>query len=64
MFTRQELEVLMPVVDAGIRASGLQLFRNKGGVQMQAILDKLQVMADAAANEQEGARNGQDQHHD
>ncbi len=49
MLTLPELNVVMPLLDAGVRASGLQLFKNDGGVVFQAALAKLQGMADAQA---------------
>lgn len=64
MLTLNELQVLMPLIDAGIRATGLPLFKNGGGATLQAALGKLQDMADARAKEAKEAANGQDQHHD
>jgi len=63
MLTLPELQVLMPLLDAGIRASGLQVFQNGGGVTLQSALAKLQDMADAQANPKEPS-NGEDQHND
>jgi hypothetical protein len=60
MLTLPELQVLMPLLDAGIRATGLQLFQNGGGATLQAALAKLQDMADAQKKE---AADGEDQHH-
>lgn len=51
MLTLQELQILMPIIDAGIKAAGLQVFQNGGGVHMQSALAKLQQMADAAQAE-------------
>lgn len=54
----------MPLIDAGIRATGLQVFQNGGGNSLQSALGKLQDMADEAAKpkaDQETA-NGEDQH--
>ena len=45
--TRKDLEVIMPLIDAGVRAVGLRLFENNGGGRLQAVLAKLQAMADA-----------------
>jgi len=80
MLTLPELQVLMPLIDAGIRATGLQLFQNGGGVTAQGLLDKLQAMADEAtanhkaeqiaalkaafAAEMKEAADGENQHHD
>lgn len=80
MLTLPELQVLMPLLDAGIRATGLQLFQNGGGVTAQGLLDKLRAMADEAtanhnaeqlaalkaafAAELQEAADGEDQHHD
>jgi len=59
MLTLPELQVLMPLLDAGIRASGLQVFQNGGGVTLQSALAKLQDMADAKETS-----NGEDKHND
>lgn len=69
MLTLPELNVVMPLLDAGVRASGLQVFHNGGGATLQTALAKLQAMADAAAaapaeTQAKEAANGEDQHHD
>jgi len=67
MLTLPELNVVMPLLDAGVRASGLQLFQNGGGATLQTALAKLQAMADAAApaeTQAKEAANGEDQHND
>ena len=46
--TLDELKALMPVLDAGVKAAGLQIFQNDGGIHMQSALAKLQRMADEA----------------
>lgn len=59
MFTLQELNVLMPLLDAGVRATGLQVFQGGGGVTLQSVLDKLQEMAaDAEAAAKRGQSEG------
>lgn len=57
MFTLNEIQVLMSLLDAGIRASGLPLFQNDGGTTLQSILAKLQDMVDS---QQKEIRNGKD----
>lgn len=49
MLTLQEIQALMPVLDAGVRAAGLQVFQNDGGAHLNTALKKLQQMADEAA---------------
>lgn len=56
MLTLSELQILMPLLDAGIKAAGLQVFQNDGGVHMQSALAKLQAMADAAQSEPENEK--------
>jgi hypothetical protein len=51
MLTLPELQILMPLLDAGIKAAGIQLFQNDGGIHLQSALGKLQAMADAAKQE-------------
>lgn len=51
MFTLPELQILMPVIDAGVKAAGIQIFQSNGGVYMQSALAKLQQMAEAAQAE-------------
>lgn len=51
MLTVKELQILMPVIDAGIKAAGLQVFQNDGGIHMQSVLTKLQAMADEISKE-------------
>lgn len=48
-FTLNEIQALLPVLDAGVKAAGIQVFQNDGGVHLQAVLKKLQVMADEGA---------------
>lgn len=48
MLTIQELRVLMPLLDAGVRATGLQVFQTGGATHLQSALAKLQTMADDA----------------
>lgn len=48
MLTLNELQILMPLLDAGIKAAGLLVFQNDGGIHLQSALAKLQAMADAA----------------
>lgn len=56
MLTLPELQALMPVIDAGIKAGGLLVFQNQGGIHMQAVLAKLQQMAAVAEAEAEAAK--------
>lgn len=62
MLTLNELNILLPLVDAGIRASGLQVFQNEGGLHLHAALIKLQQMADAAKNQEVDNGEDHDQH--
>ena len=48
MLTIRELAILMPVIDAGIKATGVQVFAGGNGIHMQSALDKLQAMVAAA----------------
>lgn len=43
-----ELHIVLPLLDAGIKAAGLQVFQNDGGIHLQSALAKLQAMADIA----------------
>jgi hypothetical protein len=54
MFTTEELQILIPLLDAGVKASGLQLFQNNGGVHLQSVLDKLQKMANEIREDENG----------
>lgn len=56
MLTLAEIEVLIPVLDAGIKSAGLQIFQNDGGVKLQSALAKLQAMADEAKLETDKER--------
>ena len=51
MLNLNELQILMPLLDAGIKAAGIQIFQNDGGIHLQSALAKLQQMADAAQKE-------------
>jgi hypothetical protein len=57
MLTLSELQILMPVIDAGVKAAGIQIFQNDGGVHMQSALTKLQQMADEAKKEKSDGNN-------
>lgn len=63
MLTLPELQVLLPLLDAGIRATGLQLFKDGGGATLQSALGKLQDMATAhgrgpASNDSGSSKEG------
>lgn len=45
ILTKEELQIVIPLLDAGIKASGLQVFQNDGGMRLQSALAKLQQMA-------------------
>lgn len=49
MLTIKELQIVIPLIDAGIKATGLQVFQNEGGTYLQSALTKLQAMVDEAA---------------
>jgi hypothetical protein len=58
MLTTKELNILIPLIDAGIKAAGLQVFQQDGGIHIQSALAKLQQMAEEAANtEKKGQTN-------
>lgn len=61
MLTTPELQILMPLLDAGVKAAGLQVFQNDGGTHLQSALAKLQAMADAANKDKS---NGDDHDQD
>lgn len=49
MLTHNDIhQVLLPLIDAGIRSAGVQLFQNDGGARLQEVLAKLALMADEA----------------
>jgi hypothetical protein len=50
MLTTKELNILIPLIDAGIKAAGIQVFQQDGGIHIQSALAKLQQMAEEAAN--------------
>ena len=50
MLTIEHIPTLMPVLDAGLRAAGIQAFRDGNGVKLQAALDALQAIASEAQN--------------
>lgn len=45
----EDIQTIMPIIDAGIRAAGLRLFENGGGERLQHVLAKIQTIADEAA---------------
>ena len=51
MLTTKELNILIPLIDAGIKAAGIQVFQQDGGIHLQSALAKLQQMAEAAVAE-------------
>jgi hypothetical protein len=53
MLTIEHIQALMPVLDAGLRAVGIQAFRDGNGAKLQAALDALQVVADAGGAKDE-----------
>lgn len=44
--TLDEIKIVMALLDAGLKAAGVQVFRDNGGVHLQSALKKLQTMAD------------------
>lgn len=52
LLTIKEMEALMPIVDAGIKATGVQIFRAGRGGDLQSALAKLQGMAQHSAERQ------------
>lgn len=46
--TLDEIRVIMGLLDVGVKAAGLQVFRDNGGLHLQSALVKLQAMADEA----------------
>ena len=46
ILTKEEIAALMPVIDAGIKAAGVQIFQNEGGALIQSALTKFQAMID------------------
>lgn len=57
MLTTKELNILIPLIDAGIKAAGIQVFQNEGGIHLQAALAKLQQMAVEAAKTEKDKTN-------
>lgn len=51
MLTTKELNILIPLIDAGIKAAGIQVFQQDIGIHIQSALSKLQKMAEAAVAE-------------
>lgn len=51
MLTTKELNILIPLIDAGIKAAGIQVFQQDSGIHIQSALSKLQKMAEAAVAE-------------
>lgn len=54
--TLNEIQIVIPLIDAGIKATGLQLFQNGGGYTLQSALEKLQHMADEATKAAEATK--------
>lgn len=50
--TPDEIRVLVGLVDAGVRSSGLRLFTQGSGVLLQSALQKLDAMAQAPDEDQ------------
>lgn len=57
MLTTKELQIVMPLIDAGIKSAGLQVFQHDGGIHLQSALAKLQQMADEANAEIENKKD-------
>lgn len=45
-FEDKEVAVLVSVIDAGVRAVGIQMFKDGSGAVLQSVLDKLQAQAE------------------
>ena len=58
MLTTKELNILIPLIDAGIKAAGIQVFQQDGGIHIQSALAKLQaMMAEEAAKTEKDKTN-------
>lgn len=53
MLTLQEIQVLMPLIDQGVKVAGLSLFSDGRGAILQSALGKLQAMAEEQVAQQE-----------
>ena len=51
--TTQDIAVLMPLIDAGVRSAGVQTFQNGGGAALQDILDRMQKHANTDGKPEE-----------
>ena len=57
MFSLNEIKAIAQVLDAGIRASGLQIFQSESGAHFQSAFDKLQKMAQESENSEKKNKN-------
>lgn len=55
--TLTEIRLLTGVIDAGVKAAGIQIFQDGGGIVLQEVLNKLQKAANEAG-EKDGASRG------
>lgn len=46
MFTNQEIQLIITLLDAGVKTAGLQVFQNSGGIALQNVIEKLQDQLD------------------
>lgn len=49
--TKEEVMALMPLLDAGVRGLGVQIFSNNGGVLIQSVIVKLQAVVDKKSDD-------------
>lgn len=57
MLSTKELQLIMVLVDAGIKSAGIQIFQNEGGTILQSALAKFQEIADEAARLENAQKN-------
>lgn len=58
MLTLKELRVVMPLLEVAIKVTGLQVFQQGGGVEMQSAHDKLQARVNELEAEEKEKANG------
>lgn len=53
--TTEEIQMIVAMMDVAVKAAGINIFQDNGGVKVQNILEKLQAQLDE--NEKKDAQN-------
>lgn len=58
MLTKDEIAALLPLIQAGISATGIQLFANDCGALVQSAINKFKATMTVPEPEHEDSKNG------